>query len=103
MASVSVPPQEKAALLLTRFYQSRCSVTLACFLENAYIKIGTIQRRLAWPLRKDDTKIREKFQFFSGLKRQCSRTFAMLLICGWGVSWTSCLLAQVRSSQGLLQ
>ena len=22
---------------------------------NTYIKIGTIQRRLAWPLRKDDT------------------------------------------------
>ena len=24
----------------------------------SYIKIGTIQRRLAWPLRKDDTQIR---------------------------------------------
>ncbi|KRX60882.1 hypothetical protein T09_7316 [Trichinella sp. T9] len=24
----------------------------------AYTKIGTIQRRLAWPLRKDDTQIR---------------------------------------------
>ena len=29
-----------------------------------YIKIGTIQRRLAWPLRKDDTQIREAFQIF---------------------------------------
>ena len=27
-----------------------------------YIKIGTTQRRLAWPLRKDDTQIREAFQ-----------------------------------------
>ena len=30
-----------------------------------YTKIGTIQRRLAWPLRKDDTQIREAFQIFS--------------------------------------
>ncbi|KRZ31846.1 hypothetical protein T4B_1956 [Trichinella pseudospiralis] len=30
----------------------------------AYTKIGTIQRRLAWPLRKDDTQIREAFQIF---------------------------------------
>ena len=31
---------------------------------HTYIKIGTIQRRLAWPLRKDDTQIREAFQIF---------------------------------------
>ena len=31
---------------------------------STYIKIGTIQRRLAWPLRKDDTQIREAFQIF---------------------------------------
>ena len=31
-----------------------------------YTKIGTIQRRLAWPLRKDDTQIREAFQIFFG-------------------------------------
>ena len=30
-------------------------------------KIGTIQRRLAWPLRKDDTQIREAFHIFSML------------------------------------
>ncbi|KAM7239423.1 hypothetical protein CapIbe_003538, partial [Capra ibex] len=29
-----------------------------------YTKIGTIQRRLAWPLRKDDTQIREVFHIF---------------------------------------
>ena len=28
---------------------------------STYAKIGTIQRRLAWPLRKDDTQIREAF------------------------------------------
>ena len=31
---------------------------------GTYTKIGTIQRRLAWPLRKDDTQIREAFQIF---------------------------------------
>ena len=30
--------------------------------RSTYTKIGTIQRRLAWPLRKDDTQIREAFQ-----------------------------------------
>ena len=28
---------------------------------STYTKIGTIQRRLAWPLHKDDTQIREVF------------------------------------------
>ena len=28
---------------------------------STYTKTGTIQRRLAWPLRKDDTQIREAF------------------------------------------
>ena len=32
---------------------------------STYTKIGTIQRRLAWPLRKDDTQIREAFHVFS--------------------------------------
>ena len=31
---------------------------------GTYTKIGTIQRRLAWPLRKDDTQIREAFHIF---------------------------------------
>ena len=29
--------------------------------DSSYTKTGTIQRRLAWPLRKDDTQIREAF------------------------------------------
>ena len=32
--------------------------------RSTYTKIGTIQRRLAWPLRKDDTQIREAFYIF---------------------------------------
>ena len=35
-----------------------------CYSRSTYTKIGTIQRRLAWPLRKDDTQIREAFQIF---------------------------------------
>ena len=32
--------------------------------DSTYTKIGTIQRRLAWPLHKDDTQIREAFHIF---------------------------------------
>ena len=32
---------------------------------STYTKIGTIQRRLAWPLHKDDTQIREEFHIFT--------------------------------------
>ena len=31
---------------------------------STYTKIGTIQRRLAWPLREDDTQICEAFHIF---------------------------------------
>ena len=41
---------------------------------STYTKIGTIQRRLAWPLRKDDTQIREAFHIF-----QTSLKFFFLL------------------------
>jgi len=46
-----------------------------------YTKIGTIQRRLAWPLRKDDTQIREAFQIFGTylfdkLKQYINRVYA---------------------------
>jgi len=37
-------------------------------IRNTYTKIGTIQRRLAWPLRKDDTQNREAFRIFWELK-----------------------------------
>ena len=33
-------------------------------LRGSSVKIGTIQRRLAWPLRKDDTQNREAFHIF---------------------------------------
>ena len=37
--------------------------------SSTYTKIGTIQRRLAWPLRKDDTQIREAFHIFKKRKK----------------------------------
>ena len=33
-------------------------------LRGSPVKIGTIQRRLAWPLRKDDTQKSEAFHIF---------------------------------------
>ena len=39
-----------------------------CF-GSTYTKIGTIQRRLAWPLRKDDTQNREAFHIFRSAQR----------------------------------
>ena len=35
----------------------------ACF-GSTYTKIGMIQRRLAWPLRKDDTQTGDAFHIF---------------------------------------
>ena len=44
---------------MVHFHVTRCT----CF-GSTYTKIGTIQRRLAWPLRKDDTQNREAFHIF---------------------------------------
>ena len=68
MAGSSVPPQAKARLLVTSFIDADVVLCDRVSYGNTYIKIGTIQRRLAWPLRKDDTQIREAFQIFNNLK-----------------------------------
>ena len=47
----------KAMTNLDSILKSRVSARFG----STYTKIGTIQRRLAWPLRKDDTQIREVF------------------------------------------
>ena len=39
-------------------------ISLGARFGSTYTKIGTIQRRLAWSLRKDDTQIREVFHIF---------------------------------------
>ena len=48
-------------------YSKRVDNLKCVLFGHTYIKIGTIQRRLAWPLRKDDTQIREAFQIFRHL------------------------------------
>ena len=59
--------------LYTQVYASHLSdvyILQVCLLPpctcfgSTYTKIGTIQRRLAWPLRKDDTQNREAFLLF---------------------------------------
>ena len=45
----------------------------ACF-GSTYTKIGTIQRRLAWPLRKDDMQIGEAFHNLKKKEKEKSDT-----------------------------
>ncbi|KAF4103704.1 hypothetical protein G5714_014691 [Onychostoma macrolepis] len=47
---------------------------------GTYTKIGSIQRRLAWPLRKDDTQIREALHLF-GRDAEATPPFALALRC----------------------
>ena len=55
---------EKAIVVIKKYidyiYPVIWQYFCTCF-GSTYTKIGTIQRRLAWPLRKDDTQIREAF------------------------------------------
>lgn len=62
------------AKLLSSYSGAGPSLGRTCF-GSTYTKIGTIQRRLAWPLRKDDTQIREAFHIF------CKCIYAMLMGC----------------------
>ena len=59
-----------------------------CF-GSTYTKIGTIQRRLAWPLRKDDTQNREAFHIFRTASLQqyigANQNFSLLTLCAAGV------------------
>ena len=56
-------------------------------LRGSSVKIGTIQRRLAWPLRKDDThKSRSVYNFFGHCRleacvvRRCGNTNEMITL-----------------------
>ena len=40
---------------------SSFKISYSARFSSTYTKIGTIQRRLVWPLRKDDMQIREAF------------------------------------------
>ena len=55
-------PQELYSREMKNTYLFVTKQTNCACSGSTYIKIGTIQRRLAWPLRKDDTQIREAFQ-----------------------------------------
>ena len=59
----STPSQHQPILWNSFLPSIFCSPWCTCF-GSTYTKIGTIQRRLAWPLRKDDTQNREAFHIF---------------------------------------
>ena len=59
---------------LVRFISASVEVDHRSGFGPTYIKIGTIQRRLAWPLRKDDTQIREAFQIFDEIYKYSLHT-----------------------------
>ena len=78
----------KGACAPQAFFSSRmpsicisvCSIIYCTCSGSTYIKIGTIQRRLAWPLRKDDTQIREAFQILSFISYQRGRVGDLLTV-----------------------
>ena len=58
------PRPETTRPVTCRIYRARCSCSSCARYGSTSNKIGSIQRRLAWPLRKDDTQIREALRIF---------------------------------------
>ena len=54
---------------------------------GSLLLIGTIQRRLAWPLRKDDTQNREAFHLFLTTIFFKLITFCLIYFSRWGSNW----------------
>ena len=53
-------------------------------LRGSSVKIGTIQRRLAWPLRKDDThKSRSVYNFFATADLKPDNAATLMNVYGW--------------------
>ena len=52
---------------------------------STYTKIGTIQIRSAWPLRKDDPQIREAFHIFE--LRRLKKKKTKIMVSGPITSW----------------
>ena len=79
-------PQLFRSQCIHRYLTQKHPDTLSDNLRVALsVTIGTIQRRLAWPLRKDDTQNREALPFFAagftgthGLCTRCALTLCAL-------------------------
>ena len=69
-----VQGREQQSNNCARVRDNRLARCISDSLRGSSVKIGTIQRRLAWPLRKDDThKSRSVNIFSAGLSRRVSR------------------------------
>ena len=79
--------------------QMQCNGSV--FLRITYIKTAVIQRRLAWLLARMTRKFVKRFKF-SGISSDHADTPLPYCI-RWGFTWICCFLAQVTSSQDLLQ
>ena len=60
--------EEELKRLLMKVKEESGKAGLSARFGSTYTKIGPIQRRLAWPLCKDDTQIREAFHIFTLLQ-----------------------------------
>ena len=75
-------------------------------LRGSSVKIGTIQRRLAWPLRKDDTHKSRSVPIFcyrifslpvGPLGAHLTRPFPLGNAANWVPGTPLCLLARIES------
>jgi hypothetical protein len=74
-------------------YVSKSSPQLTEPLRRSSDKIGTIQRRLAWPLRKDDTHKSRKYEtfwcFVSQMRNVMDQSLVLSLPCNGKHQWFS--------------
>ena len=59
------------SISLTGFLARKDKLKLVDSFRGSSVKLGTIQRRLAWPPRRDDMTNREWRRFFYGSQNQC--------------------------------
>jgi hypothetical protein len=66
---------------------SYCTPPLSDSLRGSSVKIGTIQRRLAWPLRKDDTHKSRSVNNFLSVRMVTGATFAFKCDGRFALKW----------------